>query len=223
MKHLAQVNIGRVLGGPDDPRMVDFFANLARVNGLAERMPGFVWRLKDDTGVAAMAMHWPGDPTMNVNMSVWESPEALGKFVFQTVHRGIYARKHEFFETPKENDRGDVVDSGRPHSDAGRSEGTSRPFDRPRRLRLRVRLGRSSVRENLSREEVRLMPSASSSSTARKSRRMTTSRCCRPASRRARKSRASATTNACPSPAIAACVLSNGSARPSRRRPARCR
>ncbi len=38
---------------------------------------------------------------MNVNMSVWESPEALGKFVFQTVHRTIYARKHEFFEMPE--------------------------------------------------------------------------------------------------------------------------
>jgi hypothetical protein len=103
MMHLAQINIGRVLGGPDDPRMADFYSNLARVNELAERMPGFVWRLKDDTGVAAMALHWPGDTTVNVNMSVWESPDALGKFVFQTVHRSIYARKHEFFETPKEN------------------------------------------------------------------------------------------------------------------------
>lgn len=96
--HLAQVNIGRVLGGPDDPRMADFYSNLARVNAMAERMPGFVWRLKDDSGSSAMALHWPGDPTMNVNMSVWESAEALGKFVFQTVHRGIYARKHDFFE-----------------------------------------------------------------------------------------------------------------------------
>jgi hypothetical protein len=96
---LAQVNIGRVLGGPDDPRMADFYNNLARINALAERMPGFVWRLKDDSGASAMALHWPGDPTMNVNMSVWESPEALGKFVFQTVHRNLYARKHEFFET----------------------------------------------------------------------------------------------------------------------------
>ena len=100
MQHLAQVNIGRVLGGPDDPRMADFYSNLARVNALAERMPGFVWRLKDDGGSSAMALHWPGDPTMNVNMSVWESAEALGKFVFQTVHRNIYARKHEFFEMP---------------------------------------------------------------------------------------------------------------------------
>ena len=39
---------------------------------------------------------------MNVNLSVWESAEALGKFVFQTAHRNIYARKHEFFEAPKQ-------------------------------------------------------------------------------------------------------------------------
>lgn len=100
MQHLAQVNIGRVLGGPEDPRMADFYANLGRINALAERMPGFVWRLKDDTGVGAIGLHWPGDPTMNVNLTVWESAETLGKFVFQTVHRNIYARKHEFFENP---------------------------------------------------------------------------------------------------------------------------
>ena len=100
MRHLAQVNIGRLRGGPDAPHMVDFYANLARINALAERMPGFVWRLKDDTGDGALALHWPGDVTMNVNLTVWESADALGKFVFQTVHRGIYARKHEFFEMP---------------------------------------------------------------------------------------------------------------------------
>jgi hypothetical protein len=99
---LAQVNIGRVLGGTNDPRMADFYNNLARVNALAERMPGFVWRLKDDSGDSAMALHWPGDPTMAVNMSVWEDDTALGKFVFQTVHRNIYARKDEFFETPEQ-------------------------------------------------------------------------------------------------------------------------
>jgi len=99
--HLAQVNIGRVLGGPDDPRMADFYNNLAHINAMAERMPGFVWRLKDAEGSSAMALHWPGDATMAVNMTVWESDEALGKFVFQTVHRNIYARNQEFFETPK--------------------------------------------------------------------------------------------------------------------------
>lgn len=102
MKHLAQVNIGRALGGPDDPRMKDFFDNLLRINQLAERMPGFVWRLQDETGDGAMALHWPGDPSMNVNMSVWEDDATLAKFVFQTVHQNFYARKHDFFEMPDE-------------------------------------------------------------------------------------------------------------------------
>jgi hypothetical protein len=100
--HLAQVNIGRVLGGPDDPRMADFYSNLARVNALAERMPGFVWRLKNESGESAVGLTWPGDPIMAVNLTVWESAEDLGRFVFQTVHRNIYARKHEFFEMPKQ-------------------------------------------------------------------------------------------------------------------------
>src|SRR5215472_15449904 len=100
--HLAEVNIGRVLGGPDDPRMADFYNNLARVNALAERMPGFVWRLKNESGESAIGLHWPDDPAMAVNLTVWESPEALAKFVFQSVHRNIYARKHEFFAMPTE-------------------------------------------------------------------------------------------------------------------------
>lgn len=100
-QHLAQVNIGRVLGGPDDPRMADFYSNLARVNALAERMPGFVWRLKNESGESAVGLTWPGDP-MAVNLTVWESADDLGRFVFQTVHRNIYARKHEFFEMPKQ-------------------------------------------------------------------------------------------------------------------------
>ena len=103
MWHLAEINIGRLRGGPDDPRMADFYNNLARINALAERMPGFIWRLKNETGDSALGLHWPGDPSVAVNLSVWESAEALEKFVFQTVHRGIYARKHEFFETPAEN------------------------------------------------------------------------------------------------------------------------
>jgi hypothetical protein len=101
-KHLAQVNTGRLLGGPDDPRMADFYNNLARINALAERMPGFVWRLKNESGESAIGLTWPGDPTMAINLTVWESPDALAKFVFQTAHRNVYARKHEFFEMPKQ-------------------------------------------------------------------------------------------------------------------------
>ena len=98
--HLAQLNIGRFRYPTDDPRMADFMNALDLVNGLAERSKGFVWRLKDDSGNAT-DIAWAGDPSFAVNLTVWESVEALEKFVFMTAHRGIYARKHEFFEAPK--------------------------------------------------------------------------------------------------------------------------
>lgn len=99
MRHLAQLNIGKFRGPRDDPAMADFFNNLDRVNRVAERMPGFVWRLKDESGNATN-IPWVGDSSYAVNMSVWESVEALEKFVWQTVHSRIYDRKSEFFEKP---------------------------------------------------------------------------------------------------------------------------
>jgi hypothetical protein len=95
--HLAQLNIGRIRYETDDPRMADFMNNLERVNGIAERSPGFVWRYKDDSGNATSTRPFT-DPRMLVNMSVWESVEALEKFAWQTVHTRFYARKHEWFE-----------------------------------------------------------------------------------------------------------------------------
>ncbi len=96
-RHLAQLNIGRLRGGQDDPAMAGFFDNLDRINAVAERMPGFVWRLKDDSGNATN-ISWTDDPSIIANLTVWESIETLEKFVWQTVHTRIYARKSEFFE-----------------------------------------------------------------------------------------------------------------------------
>jgi len=96
-RHLAQLNIGRIRYETDDPRMADFMNNLERVNAIAERSPGFVWRYKDDSGNATSTRPF-ADPRMLVNMSVWESVEALEKFAWQTVHTRFYARKHEWFE-----------------------------------------------------------------------------------------------------------------------------
>src|ERR1700752_3527885 len=96
--HLAQLNIGRIRYEVDDPRMAGFVDNLAFVNALAERTPGFVWRYTDATGNATDTRPFDGDPLMAVNLLVWESIEALEKFVWQTVHKRFYARKHEWFE-----------------------------------------------------------------------------------------------------------------------------
>ena len=50
--HVAQVNIGRILGAMDSPIMAEFKANLDPINALAEASPGFVWRLKGDNNNA---------------------------------------------------------------------------------------------------------------------------------------------------------------------------
>jgi catalase (peroxidase I) len=99
VQHVAQLNIGRLRYETDDPRMADFMNNLARINALAERSPGFVWRYTDATGNATDTRPYDGDPRMAVNLSVWESVEALETFVWQTVHKRFYSRKAEWFET----------------------------------------------------------------------------------------------------------------------------
>jgi hypothetical protein len=72
--HIAQLNIGRFRYPTDDPRMATFMTNLDRINALAERSVGFVWRLKDDSNNAT-AIRAASDPTRAVNLSVWESVE----------------------------------------------------------------------------------------------------------------------------------------------------
>jgi hypothetical protein len=95
--HIAQLNIGRFRFPTDDPRMAPFMANLDRINALAERSEGFVWRLKDESNNAT-AIRPAGDPTMAVNLSVWESVEALERFVWATLHKQFYNRKSDWFE-----------------------------------------------------------------------------------------------------------------------------
>ena len=100
--HLAQLNIGRIRYEVNDPRMAGFVDNLASVNAIAERSPGFVWRYTDESGNATSTRPYDGDPMMAVNMSVWENVESLEKYVWQTVHKRFYAKRHEWFETMAE-------------------------------------------------------------------------------------------------------------------------
>jgi len=95
--HLAQFNIARIRYPLDDPRMAEFVDNVARVNGLAEQIPGFVWRLADDSG-NAMGMEVYGDPRILPNLTVWEGVEALERFVFKTLHSRFYGRRAQWFE-----------------------------------------------------------------------------------------------------------------------------
>jgi hypothetical protein len=50
--HLAQINIARLLAPLDSPTMAEFVALLEEINALADRSPGFVWRLQSEAGNA---------------------------------------------------------------------------------------------------------------------------------------------------------------------------
>lgn len=95
--HLAQVNIARMLGPIDSPVMEAFVANLDRINALAEAAPGFVWRLKGD-GNDATSLRPYEDDRVIVNMSVWESVDALFQYAYYSDHAAIFRRRKEWFE-----------------------------------------------------------------------------------------------------------------------------
>ncbi len=99
--HLAQVNISRLLAPLDSPQLADFVAQLAPVNALAENSEGFVWRLKDDSGQSATDFRPFDDDMIIINMSVWESPEALKNYVFKSLHTEVMRNRNAWFEKMK--------------------------------------------------------------------------------------------------------------------------
>jgi hypothetical protein len=99
--HLAQVNIGRAVAPMDSPEMAGFVAQLAPINALADRSPGFVWRLQTADGNATSILPYD-DPRININMSVWESVETLKEFVYKTGHIVPLRDRLKWFEKPVE-------------------------------------------------------------------------------------------------------------------------
>ena len=97
LHHLAQVNIARVRAPIDSPQLADFVAGLVPVNALADVAPGFVWRLQDDSGDATAIRPYDDERVM-VNMSVWESLDALRAFVRSDEHVAYLRRRREWFE-----------------------------------------------------------------------------------------------------------------------------
>ena len=95
--HLAQINVGKLKAPIDAPETADFKNNLDRVNTLAEASPGFVWRLTGEGNDATDLVAFD-DPLIITNMSVWESPAALGAFVYRSGHLEIMRRRAEWFE-----------------------------------------------------------------------------------------------------------------------------
>jgi hypothetical protein len=94
---LAQINIGRLIAPVDDPRVAEFVAGLAPINAIADRSPGFVWRLQSDSGNAT-DIPFSEDPTMLVNMSVCESLEALRNYTYRSEHVEFFRKRANWFQ-----------------------------------------------------------------------------------------------------------------------------
>jgi hypothetical protein len=96
--HLAQINIGRLIAPLDDPRIAGFVNGLDPVNALADAAPGFIWRLQSESGNATDIEYSSDDPTMMVNMSVWDSVEALHDFTYSPGHLALLRQRAQWFE-----------------------------------------------------------------------------------------------------------------------------
>jgi hypothetical protein len=95
--HLAQINIGRLIAPLDDPKIAGFLAQLDGINALAEQSPGFVWRLQSNSGNATDIVY-NDDPFVIVNISVWESLEALRDFTYRSRHVEVLKDRTQWFE-----------------------------------------------------------------------------------------------------------------------------
>ena len=123
--HLAQVNIGRARGETTAPVMAGFMARLADINALAERTPGFIWRLQTDEGDATAVRPGNGDSRIMINMSVWGRFQPL-TYVYRSAHAEVMKRRREWFEEVRARLRGALVGAGRSPAADCRGGGAAR-------------------------------------------------------------------------------------------------
>ena len=95
--HLAQVNIARMKGPLESEVMAGFVARLEEINSLADRSPGFVWRLQTDAGDATYLRPYDDDRIL-FNLSVWQTVDALKDYVYRTAHAELLRERRSWFE-----------------------------------------------------------------------------------------------------------------------------
>ena len=99
--HLAQLNIALPAEPLTSARLAGFVELLGPVNELADRSPGFVWRLQTEDGDAT-AVRGFGDDRLIVNLTVWESLDALAAYVYGGFHAEVMRRRREWFTHMRE-------------------------------------------------------------------------------------------------------------------------
>jgi heme-degrading monooxygenase HmoA len=97
--HLAQLNVATPAVPVDGPVFAEFMALLVPVNTLAEHSPGFVWRMTAEHSHDSTSLR-PYGPDVMVNLSVWESVEALREFTYRSAHLAAMRRRRDWFLPP---------------------------------------------------------------------------------------------------------------------------
>jgi hypothetical protein len=93
--NIAQLNLAKMLTTLDDPSMKDFVDNVPRVNQIGMDSPGFVWILKGEGGDATLMRPFGED--VLINLTVWESIDALFQYAYYSDHAEFFRRRKEWF------------------------------------------------------------------------------------------------------------------------------
>jgi hypothetical protein len=95
---LAQFNIARALAPLDSPQLGGFMNRLDEINALAEQSQGFIWRYQTEDGHSTSVRPYQGDNMMLINLSTWESIEALYQYTYYTAHAEVFRQRKQWFE-----------------------------------------------------------------------------------------------------------------------------
>ncbi len=93
---LAQINVAKAVAEMDADVMQGFVSRLEEINALADKSPGFVWRLQSEDGDAT-SINVFDDALMLINISVWDSIESLKAFVYRSVHVELIQDREAWF------------------------------------------------------------------------------------------------------------------------------
>nr|WP_150240428.1 DUF3291 domain-containing protein [Nocardiopsis quinghaiensis] len=99
--HLAQINVGVLKAPLSAPSMAGFASRIEPVNALADKAPGFVWRLVEEGEGDATGLRPFGDALL-INYSVWEDVESLWNFTYRSEHLELLRDRREWFDRVKE-------------------------------------------------------------------------------------------------------------------------
>ena len=92
---LAQCNVALPKAPLDTPVMAGFVKAIDDVNWLADKSPGFLWRLLPQHGYVTFGP-MEGDEVI-VTLSVWMDIEALQRYVYRTAHGLFMGQRRRWF------------------------------------------------------------------------------------------------------------------------------